>query len=104
MDITLVAAAILLVGGAAAYAVTREGIGSNAAARRALGLGGWAAIALGSLGMLLDLGPVGGVLLALSVLGLSWIACALTVPVSARAAGLLTACAATVLVVWGVAG
>ena len=99
-----VAAALLLLGGAAVYSSARDGVAPNAGARRTLVLGGWTGITLGSLGLVLQLGPIGGLLLALSVLGLGWIACALLTPVNARAAGLLTACVATALVVWGVVG
>ena len=98
------AAALLLFGGTAVYGAARAILGLHITARRALVLGGWTAIGLGSLGLVLDVGPIGGLLLASSVLGLGWITCALLAPVNARAAGLLTVCAATALVVWGVAG
>lgn len=104
VNVIPLAAATLLVGGAAVYGAAHERLGRYAAAQRAFTFGGWAAIILGSLGLVVELGPIGGGLLAVSVLGLAWVACALLAPVSARAAGLLTVCAATALLVWGVAG
>ena len=104
MEMIPLAAATLLVGGAIVYGAAHERLGRDGAAQRAFMFGGWAAITLGSFGLIVGLGPIGGGLLAVSVLGLGWVACALLAPVSARAAGLLTVCAATALVVWGVAG
>ena len=102
MNVIPLAAATLWLGAAATYRsrTTKE----NPARRRRMGVAGWSVIALGSLGMIVELGPIGGSLLGLSVLGLGWIAGAMLTPVSARGARLLNAGTVTALLAWGVVG